>query len=209
MTTRVFLLRHAETAAPRVFHGAESDVDLSALGHLQAEAAAEALRAERLDAVVASAMLRAQKTAHAIAQACGLRVETEPDLHERRVSFMSGKPYDGGDGIWPETVRRWSAGETSFAHEGAESLDDLRARLIPVWTRITERHAGKRLAVVAHGIVIKTLLLTILPDQSWESIGSIRNVAVTELVQGKIGWEAVRIAWLPREVESLGSAGHS
>ena len=29
MSTHVFLLRHAETAAPTVFHGYESDVDLS------------------------------------------------------------------------------------------------------------------------------------------------------------------------------------
>src|ERR1022692_471944 len=35
--TRVLLARHAETAAPDRFHGAESDIGLSALGARQAE----------------------------------------------------------------------------------------------------------------------------------------------------------------------------
>lgn len=32
MPTRIWLLRHAETALPTVFHGAESDVGLSRRG---------------------------------------------------------------------------------------------------------------------------------------------------------------------------------
>jgi len=203
MTTRVFLLRHAESANPHVFHGAESDTELSALGERQAWAIAESLHTAELQAVVASAMRRAQRTAHAIAEACHLSVQTEPDLHERRVGFMSGQSFDGGNGIWPETVRRWDAGETSFAHEGAESLDDLRQRLMPVWNRITERHAGKRIAVVAHGVVIKTLLVTLLPGRSWQAIGSIRNTAITELVKNEDDWEAIRIDDLPSNVIGL------
>ena len=41
--TRVLLLRHAETAAPDRFHGAESDVDLGDRGSRQAEAVAPGL----------------------------------------------------------------------------------------------------------------------------------------------------------------------
>jgi broad specificity phosphatase PhoE len=202
-TTRIFLLRHAESANPKVFHGAESDTDLSALGARQALAIAEHLRSAELQAIVASGMLRAQRTALAIANAAGLILETERDLHERRVGFMSGLGFDGGNGIWPETIHRWDAGETSFAQEGAESLDDLRRRLLPVWARIVDRHAGKRLAVVAHGVVIKTLLLTLLQGHTWQSIGSIRNVAITELTHLDGHWNAVRIDDLPPAVADL------
>ena len=38
--TRVYLLRHAETAQPDVFHGYESNVDLGPRGVRQAEALA-------------------------------------------------------------------------------------------------------------------------------------------------------------------------
>ena len=41
MPTRVLLLRHAETATPHLFHGAESDVGLSERGRRQADAVAE------------------------------------------------------------------------------------------------------------------------------------------------------------------------
>ncbi|MBX9678489.1 MAG: histidine phosphatase family protein [Gemmataceae bacterium] len=203
MMTRVFLLRHAESANPRVFHGAESDTELSPLGEQQAVAIAEYLRSAELQAIVASGMRRAQRTAQAIAHACGLTVETEPELHERRVGFMSGQGFDGGNGIWPETIRRWDAGETSFAHEGAESLDDLRRRVLPVWSSIVERHEGKRIAMVAHGVVIKTLLLTLLEGRTWQSIGSIRNVAITELTKTGNRWNDVRIDDLPPNVAGL------
>src|SRR4051812_13317991 len=57
--TRVFLLRHAESADPTVFHGAESDVGLSERGERQAHAVAAVLAAHRPTAVVSSAMRRA------------------------------------------------------------------------------------------------------------------------------------------------------
>src|SRR5947209_11555224 len=81
---RVLLRRHAETANPLIFHGAESDVGLSERGRAQAEAVAPVLAAFGPGAVVSSAMRRALDTAGPIARACGLAVRVEPDLHERR-----------------------------------------------------------------------------------------------------------------------------
>src|SRR5581483_8043170 len=69
MMTRVFLLRHAETANPLVFHGAESDVALSPRGQRQAEAVARVLAGDRPDVVISSAMRRARDTAVPIARA--------------------------------------------------------------------------------------------------------------------------------------------
>jgi hypothetical protein len=47
--TRVLLLRHAETAAPDRFHGAESDIPLGENGRRQAEAAAQGLSQAKPD----------------------------------------------------------------------------------------------------------------------------------------------------------------
>src|SRR5262245_45515654 len=120
MPTRVLLLRHAESAAPDVFHGAESDVGLSPRGRRQAEAVAPVLAARRPAALVSSAMRRALDTAAPAARACGLAVRVEPALHERRVGGLSGTPTNG-DGVWPQTLRRWLAGDTGYAPPGAES----------------------------------------------------------------------------------------
>jgi broad specificity phosphatase PhoE len=202
LATRVFLLRHAESANPDVFHGAESDVSLSERGRRQAEAVAPLLAAERPDVVVSSAMRRAVDTADPIARACGLTVRVEPELHERRVGALSGTPFRA-DGVWPQTLRRWTAGDTRYAPPGAESFDDIRARVLPVWERVTEAHAGRTLVIVAHGVVCKVLLLSVLPGLTpadWERLGPFRNVAISELVQGETGWQGLRINQVPESV---------
>src|SRR5207248_7196830 len=83
--TRVLLLRHAETAAPHLFHGAESDVGLSERGHWEAAAIAPILAQEKPVAVISSAMRRAVETAEPIARACGVPLSIEAGLHERRI----------------------------------------------------------------------------------------------------------------------------
>jgi 2,3-bisphosphoglycerate-dependent phosphoglycerate mutase len=200
--TRVFLLRHAESANPDVFHGAESDVGLSERGRRQAEAVAPLLTAERPDVVVSSAMRRALDTAGPIALACGLTVRVEQDLHERRVGALSGTPFRA-DGVWPQTLRRWMAGDTGYAPPRAESFDDIRARTLPVWERLTEAHAGRTLVIVAHGVVCKVLLLSVLPGLTpadWERLGPFRNVAISELLRADGGWHGLRVNQVPERV---------
>jgi len=197
--TRLFLLRHAESADPTVFHGAESDVELSERGRRQAAALAQALATERIDAIVSSAMRRARETAAAIAARVHAPHEIEPALHERRVGILSRRPFATG-GIWTDTLARWTRGESHYAHEGAESWDDLRARLLPAWQRVIDRHAGRTLAVVAHGIVCKVILLELFPEYTWETIGSIRNAALTELELTADGWRLLRLDDLPESV---------
>jgi broad specificity phosphatase PhoE len=173
MPTRVLLLRHGEAMNPDIFHGAESDVGLSDRGQRQAEAAARALTAFDPAFVVSSAMRRALETARPIAAACGVE-----------------------DGVWPDTLARWVAGDTSYAPSGAESFDDIRGRVLSVWERITTDRPGRTRVVVAHGVVIKVLLLSILPGYSigdWKRLGSISNVGVTELLEEHGVWKATRL----------------
>jgi probable phosphoglycerate mutase len=198
---RIFLLRHAESADPTVFHGAESDVGLSPAGERQAAAIAGVLAGHGLDAVVSSAMRRAALTARPIAAAAGVPHLLEPLLHERRVGILGGKPFGAG-GIWADTQRRWSRGEADYAHEGAESWIALRDRIVPAWEQIVAAHAGKTVAVVAHGIVCKVVLLHLFPHFTWETIGSTRNVALNELQHADAGWTLVRRDELPIAVSS-------
>ena len=205
MPTRVILLRHAETANPLIFHGAESDVGLSARGRRQAEAIAPLLAAHGPQVVVSSAMRRAVETAAPIARLCGLELRIEPELHERRVGTLSGTPTRQREGVWPDTLRRWLAGDTAFAPPGAESFDDIRRRVLPVWQRLTGEHVGQTLVIVAHGIVCRVLLLSLLYGydvDDWHRIGT-DNVAIHELLHERDTWRALRINELPVEVADL------
>ena len=192
--TRVLLLRHAETAAPHLFHGAESDIGLSERGRQQAEAIGPILAAERPVIVVSSAMRRAVETAEPIALACGVELLIEPDLHERRVGKLCGMRYDDREGLWAQTIKRWEAGETGFTTEGAESLDDIRDRVLPIWHRLADRFEGATYAVVAHGAVIKVLLRNLMHGFfAWDAF-RYPNLAITEAVKEQTGWSVVRLA---------------
>ncbi len=206
MPTRVLLLRHAESANPLIFHGAESDVGLSERGRRQAEAIAVILAAERPDVVVSSAMRRARETAAPIVRACGVPLRIEAALHERRVGALRGTPTQRREGVWPDTLRCWMAGDTAFAPAGAESFDDIRRRVLPVWQRVTAEHRGQTIILVAHGVVCKVLLFTLLPEYSvsdWNRIGPIHNVAISELLHESEAWRAARVNELPAKVVSL------
>ncbi len=201
--TRVWLLRHAESADPTVFHGAESDVDLSPRGERQAAAVAGYLAGHQPDLVVSSAMRRAQRTAAAIARQAGIPHQIEPDLHERRVSSLSRTPIDDPRGIWPDTLRRWINGEIDYAHPGAESFTAIRDRVLPAWDRLITQHSSQAIVVVAHGIVCKVLVLSLVNGwtvANWHEVGKVANTAICELEQTAIGWRAPHGFVVPVEV---------
>jgi broad specificity phosphatase PhoE len=200
----VLLLRHAETAVPTVFHGAESDIGLSDRGRRQAAALAPLVAAWRPDGVVSSAMRRARETAAPLAAACGLSLQLEPDLHERRVGALSGQPFHGSNGVWSQTLRHWVAGRTSHAPPAAESFDAIADRVLPVWERLTAAYAGRSLAIVAHGVVCKVLILRLARGWSprdWYRLGPIANAGFTELIGGPC-WQLVRVSEVPPSVAS-------
>ncbi len=196
MSTRVLLLRHAESANPYIFHGAESDVGLSELGQRQAQAVAAVLPSFRPIRVISSGMRRALETAAPIVRACNVPLQIELELHERRVGELSGTSTQLREGVWPDTLQRWLAGQTDYAPPGAESYDDIRRRVLGVWERLTAAFREQTIVIVAHGVVCKVLLLNVLPGHSladWRRLGPILNVGVHELEYEAATWRAVRL----------------
>ena len=205
--TRVWLARHAETSTPTVFHGAESDIDLSELGERQALAAAEWFQTLQPTRLVSSNMLRARRTAAPIVKRTGLPHLIESRFHERRIGDLSGQPFSMAEGFWPTTVREWSSGNTAYTTPDAESFDELRERLIAAWNDTMTAHAGERIVIIAHGIVCKVLLLCLLKEfgpKRWVELGHVPNLAVSELY-GHIdsGWHAEQILQVPPPVLAL------
>jgi broad specificity phosphatase PhoE len=190
------LLRHAESTHPHVFNGYESDVELSPLGRRQAQVVSPVLAEFSPVAVVSSAMRRAVQTAEPIAAACGLPVRIEPDLHERKVGEIAGWPHARARPVWQETLRSWMDGALDFASPGAESFSAMQRRLLPLWQRLADDHAGQTFVVVGHGHVCRVLLVSLLPGLSvrdWDRWGMIHNVALTELVADGPSWRAQRV----------------
>lgn len=202
---RVLLVRHAETAAPHVFHGAESDIGLSERGQRQALALAPILADYGPVAVISSGMRRARETALPVAEVCRVPLGIEPALHERKVGPLSGAPFATG-GIWQATLERWIAGETSYAPEGAESYDAIRDRVLPIWQRLADQFAGQCIAVITHGVVCKVLLTSLIAEygvKDWARLGSIRNAALNELSGNQCQWELVQLNVWPPSIAAI------
>ena len=160
--TRVLLLRHAETSAPDLFHGAESDVGLGARGLDQARRVADRIAPLRPDAVYSSGMRRAAETAGIVADACGLTLQSWPGLHERRMGTMSGRSHSQGWQVYEETKEHWKSGRLDFTHEGGESFAAMQARSLPAFRSLLDQERGKTIVVVAHGVINRVVLSSML-----------------------------------------------
>ena len=97
----IWVLRHgerADVADPTWLETADRphDPPLTALGQQQAQATANALANERIDAIYSSPFLRCMQTAAAVARARGLPIRVEPGLGEllNERWFPNGHPVD-------------------------------------------------------------------------------------------------------------------
>ena len=160
--TRLLLARHAETSAPDRFHGAESDIGLSDWGVHQAERLGLWLADRAANALYSSSMRRAALTAACIGRACNLKPVPITGLHERKIGPLSGKSRDEGWAIYAATKERWIAGDLEYTHPGGESYGDIRRRVVPIIEDLGRRHRGDTIMVVAHGVVIRVLLTSLV-----------------------------------------------
>ncbi|WP_165248943.1 histidine phosphatase family protein [Paludisphaera soli] len=188
----MFLIRHAETSTPDVFHGAESDVGLSPWGERQARLLADHLATSGAEAVYCSGMRRAIATATPIAEALGLAPIVVPELHERRIGSLSGRGREEGWGVYEASKRAWIAGDLEFTHPGGESYAAIGRRVLPIFDDLRERHPGGRFVVVAHGIVIRVALLGLLADHTPADFDriAIDFASINELARVQDGWKA-------------------
>ena len=151
MTTRVYLIRHADVENPhKLLYGHLDGFQLSALGRTQAEALGDQLRGADLKRIVHSPLARAVETALLINSRLDppAILETDPDLREAEFSrYLQGLPY------WQIPLRRplW------FVHKakrgllpGDEAVDQLGGRVLDVMRRLAREHPGETMAIVSH-----------------------------------------------------------
>ena len=191
-TTRVLLLRHAETAAPDRFHGAEFNIGLGDRGREQALAVAPSLATLHPTRVYSSPMLRARQTAEPIGLACGREVEVVPELHERAMGPLSGMTLTEGWHAYTTAMDRWKSGDLDATHEGGESFAKMRDRVVPAFEGLARKNIGQTIIVVAHGVVIRVLLSSLLEGRGpadFEGFG-IDFVAVNDLRFDGKTWRA-------------------
>ena len=171
--TQLYLVRHGEVEEKyHRIYGGRIDMDLSDLGRRQAEALGGFFKKHKPDAIYCSSMKRALQTLEPIRNGWSLEPVILDDLREIDFGEWTGLE-------WEEVARRhaaevfdWLTLLDSGEVAGAESTEDLRARLEPCLQRITEAHETQAVAIVCHGAVIRSLL-SILLDMPLDRLGAL------------------------------------
>jgi probable phosphoglycerate mutase len=148
--SRILIVRHGQStwnAAGRWL--GQADPPLSDVGVEQAELAAKAL--DRVDAVWASDLERAQHTARVLAAPGGLAVTTDARMRERAAGPWTGLTRDEIEAQFPGFL------DDGRRPEGYEDDATLAERAFAALTDFAAALAGGTGAVVSHGGVILTV----------------------------------------------------
>jgi broad specificity phosphatase PhoE len=155
----LIIVRHGRPGNPRESKN-PADPPLGDLGHRQARLVAEHLKAERVDRVHSSPLLRAAETAATIAGELDVGLTFDPDLAEfdrdaTEYLFFEDLIENKDpryDAYLREDLTPWGTDVTSFRGRVATAFDKL----------LSECRLGERVVVVCHGGVINAYLGGIL-----------------------------------------------
>ena len=162
---RVILVRHGESEANRDRTSlGRADSPLTAKGHAQVRALAQALAAESIRRILSSPLSRAADAAAAIAAQHGLEVERHEALLEMDVGEMEGLPWDVVQERHRDFLARWSSDDSAgLPMPGGESLIDVQRRAWPVLEPLLADPAAEGTTVlVSHNFVVKVLICAAL-----------------------------------------------
>ncbi|MGO1671858.1 MAG: 2,3-bisphosphoglycerate-dependent phosphoglycerate mutase [Sphingobacterium sp.] len=163
--TKLFLVRHGQSQwnLENRFTGWK-DVDITALGQLEAEQAGKILKEEKIDVAFTSKLIRAQNTLKIILNERGKTdtpVIMDEALNERSYGELEGlNKTETAKKFGAEQVHIWRR-SFDIAPPGGESLKDTYNRVIPYFEHFIQPQlqAQKNVIIVAHGNSLRALIM--------------------------------------------------
>ena len=179
MTRRIVLVRHGQTVWNAEGRGqGHTDISLDKTGHAQAAAAAPYLAALRPTRLWSSDLARARETAAYVARATGLDVQTDPRLREYDLGARSGLTIAEFAEKFPAEHAAWLTYDESLMVEGAETMAQVRARVVPALNDCLDALGpGETGIVVTHGACLKVGLFGLMgwPDELYGGFRGMDN----------------------------------
>jgi alpha-ribazole phosphatase len=186
MATRIILIRHAESEdnVSNIIQGQSLGSNLTERGIKQAEASAERLKDENVDAIYSSPTVRTKQTAEIINKYHNLEIQTEKNLKDRNFGILIGTPRKEAD--MTEEQKEMHKLRKEYADydvpEG-ESFNNVKERTRPIIKKILEKYKNKTIVIVSHGNTIRAIvcdLLNIPIKDSYKMKGAV-NCGYTEI----------------------------
>lgn len=188
MATDIYLIRHGQTDwnRDRICMG-QSDIPLNAMGQAQARLAAERLCDHPISHIYSSDLRRTVETARPLAEALGLKTETDAAFRELDYGDWQGIPQDELPQRYPDAFRKdLRLDPLNFHPDGGERVKELYDRVTAAFERIVLDYPDQSLALVAHGGVVRCLANNVLGrgahglDQLFFSLGfTVSNGGIT------------------------------
>jgi len=176
---RIFLIRHGRQNSPLC----NVNVPLAEEGRLQAKFLGERLKAEQIEAVWSSDLIRAMETADIINESLHVQREIRKDIREISFGDMEGLSDEVIADRFEEFLRERSRMEKDMAYPGGECAGDVVLRAHSVMKEIISRDY-ENVAVVTHGGVIRSLVAYYLGMDlaKVQLLGAhLENTGITEL----------------------------
>lgn len=153
---RIDLLRHGEVVGGTRFRGSQDD-PLTPKGWSQMQATVQGYGP--WDALVSSPLSRCRAFAERLAEEIGVALETDVRLQEIHFGAWEGRSYAELMVSAPLALTRFCDDPFNHPPPGAESLPGFQARTLAALSDLSApRHRGRRVLVITHGGVIRTLL---------------------------------------------------
>lgn len=192
--TTVYLIRHAEAEGNlyRRCHG-HYDSTITDNGYRQIAALAKRFENKHIDAVYSSDLTRTQTTALALTRVHNLPLRTAARLREVGVGVWEDKTWTWLAKFDREQLVRFNTDAGAWRAEGAETMEQVRERMVKALNEIIAAHPDQTVALFSHGMALRLLVGTLngLTIAQIDKTGHGENTAVTKLEADENGIRVV------------------
>ncbi len=163
VTTTILLIRHGETAwnRQRIFRGTH-DIPLNENGLRQARLLAGALRRRPIEAAYTSPLSRARQTAEVVLDGRDVPAVVDERLTDFCYGDWQGMQESEVARRWPREFALWSTRPHEVRVPGGNTLREVCDVAFEALEAAAARHEGETVALFAHRVVNKLLVLAAL-----------------------------------------------
>lgn len=185
MMTTIYLIRHCEALGNKsgTFQGS-IDSDITEIGAKQLEFLGQRFKNKPIDMVFSSPLLRAKRTAQAVADAVGLDLNIDAGLTEIHGGDIEGMFYADIYKKFPEIEYVWTYTPQNFAPPNGEPMRVSYERITNTVFNLAKENTGKTIVIASHGAVTRCLLCKLIYNdiERLNDVVWCDNTAVTKIV---------------------------
>lgn len=155
MQTELFLVRHGQPKITEAMLG-RTDVSLSNFGWQQLGNSVR--RLTDIDLIVSSPLLRCSEFAQHFAQKTNKELLINSGFQECNFGDWDGKKYQELHEKYPEHMENFFSKPNQYRPPNGEALSEFNHRVVMSFDQLIEQHAGKRIILLSHAGVIRTIV---------------------------------------------------